>query len=1509
MKPKFHRSVCSSHFVFCASILFCFSAGSMNAQTVILWNGAVNDVAGATTGDWSNPSNWTNSEVPDSITEQADLRKDWGGATANTPNITLGDDRTINGVIFDDTGATGDRSMTINAGNTLNLAGSNPVIQVDANTLTLANVLGGSTAWAKTGGGVLALNGVNTYTGVTNINAGVIAVGNNDALGSDSAGTVIASGATLRFAATRTLNEPLTLSGSGVGANSGAIQSGGGTAVVTLNGAITLAGDTNIKCDGGTRFVIGSAGITAAGKNLSFQLDNSATTSVAGPLALGAGGLTKTSGSTLALNGTNTYTGPTLIALGTIAVGGTEGSILTTSGITVSAGTLSLNNSAGNLNRVADTQAVNLTLGGQLSLVHNTSEDTTETIGAVVLNNGGSFLTVSSAADRVTRLEAATLTRGANRATALVRGTNLNQTTATNVSRIILADSGASLGLVGTNTLNNGDVGDATQALKIAPHLFGDSSTTGNGNGFVTYDATLGLRVLTINQTVDLGTAYTTAAAPDNTLVPVDTTLDNASGITINSMLMLGTAATTLNSAASNPLTINSGAIATSGNFAYTIGSGFSSIILGNGEGVITVPTNTLTIAAPISVTAGGGLTKAGANTLALTAANTYTGPTTINQGTLSVSNIANGGSPSALGASAGAPSNLVLAGGNLTYTGPTASSDRGATLVANGTINVSTLGTTLTLGGDITGTGILTKNGLGVLALNSPNTFTGNLTIGGTTGPASTGPNTIGNIVRLGHAEGLGPVGVAKTISMTGSNRQFSILELTGGITVDANKSISTAGKSFFASADSSFGSPVFLRNASGDNTWLGNVTIGTTGGAYSIESANGTLTLGSVGTSSILTQTAAADTRAFDLRGGGNFVIHSRLVNTGTSLINLQKMGTGTLTLSRTDNSFVANPNFFVGTTVVESMANGGVVSSIGAGNSFNLGGTLRHVGSSDSVSGRAFGLVGGNPAIESSGTGTLTLNSPTTVAYSLGAGTTLAPFSEGQTVVTALDVHTLFPGLTIAGNGIAVGSTIAAVDYNTRQITLDTPTVASSNAGLTSQGGANFATTAIAPINQAVLTFSAANAGNPLLYIGMSVSGTNIPAGAVISAIDGPGGKITLDRNITTQVASGTTINFNNNAVTISNTSNLDRTLTLGGSNTGDNLLGSPLVNPAGSGKLNLVKADGGKWILSGANAYSGTTTVNAGTLWVNGIHSGVSTYTVAAGATLGGTGSIASDVEVKGTLAPGAGIEDLATGTLGFANNSTLAIEINTSTGTADQVIVTGDVTTGGNKVNLVLTDLGGDVALANGAKLTLVTYSGVWAGTDILHFNGLPVPDASNISLGANTFTVDYNDGNALTLTSANAASAFQLWISSPSFGLAAADQDPTDDPDGDGVANLLEFALDGNPADAANNGKMILNTADSGDAGSDRDLTLTLAVRNGATLASGPGGSVTLSVDGMVYTIQGSADLLAWDKSVGEVSPAFTLTPAPNPGWTARSFQVTDSNTLPGKRFIRVGVQ
>jgi hypothetical protein len=40
------------------------------------------------------------------------------------------------------------------------------------------------------------------------------------------------------------------------------------------------------------------------------------------------------------------------------------------------------------------------------------------------------------------------------------------------------------------------------------------------------------------------------------------------------------------------------------------------------------------------------------------------------------------------------------------------------------------------------------------------------------------------------------------------------------------------------------------------------------------------------------------------------------------------------------------------------------------------------------------------------------------------------------------------------------------------------------------------------------------------------------------------------------------------------------------------------------------------------------------------------------------------------------------------------------------------------------------------------------------------------------------------------------------WAATPAFGLALADQDPSDDPDGDGMENLLEYALNGNPGSA-----------------------------------------------------------------------------------------------------------
>ena len=68
-------------------------------------------------------------------------------------------------------------------------------------------------------------------------------------------------------------------------------------------------------------------------------------------------------------------------------------------------------------------------------------------------------------------------------------------------------------------------------------------------------------------------------------------------------------------------------------------------------------------------------------------------------------------------------------------------------------------------------------------------------------------------------------------------------------------------------------------------------------------------------------------------------------------------------------------------------------------------------------------------------------------------------------------------------------------------------------------------------------------------------------------------------------------------------------------------------------------NIVKEGTGDWRLTGANTYSGTTQVKAGTLIVNGTHSGTGAITVNSGATLAGKGTLNGAVTMNGTLMVG------------------------------------------------------------------------------------------------------------------------------------------------------------------------------------------------------------------------------------------------------------------------------
>jgi fibronectin-binding autotransporter adhesin len=160
---------------------------------------------------------------------------------------------------------------------------------------------------------------------------------------------------------------------------------------------------------------------------------------------------------------------------------------------------------------------------------------------------------------------------------------------------------------------------------------------------------------------------------------------------------------------------------------------------------------------------------------------------------------------------------------------------------------------------------------------------------------------------------------------------------------------------------------------------------------------------------------------------------------------------------------------------------------------------------------------------------------------------------------------------------------------------------------------------------------------------------------------------------------------------------------------------------------SGGNNLLKLGTGIMTMTATNTYSGTTTVAAGVLRINGDNSAATgAITVNAGASLGGTGTIGAPVAVTagGTLAPGASIgtttvANSVTVTGNAAPNQTLwDVELNgiapNTLATADQtnvdrLVVTGAannlnfVTSSTNRVRINLTQLGGTFTI-NGSPV-------------------------------------------------------------------------------------------------------------------------------------------------------------------------------------------------------------
>lgn len=153
------------------------------------------------------------------------------------------------------------------------------------------------------------------------------------------------------------------------------------------------------------------------------------------------------------------------------------------------------------------------------------------------------------------------------------------------------------------------------------------------------------------------------------------------------------------------------------------------------------------------------------------------------------------------------------------------------------------------------------------------------------------------------------------------------------------------------------------------------------------------------------------------------------------------------------------------------------------------------------------------------------------------------------------------------------------------------------------------------------------------------------------------------------------------------------------------------------------------------------------------------------------------------------------------------------------------------------------------------------------------------------------------------------ADPFDDWITTHFPDLTGDDALPGADPDGDGLDNFTEFALDGDPTSGIASGKVRTRIETVGDR---QALVITFPVRGTAVEVGFAGAPApTATVDGVTYAVQGSNDLGGFDQTVTELSaPMADSMPALGDGWHYRSFRLSgDIPDRGAKGFLRVVVE